>query len=299
VQSITVEKPTEGQALRLADLFQLAKPELTLLSVFTAVGGAYLAAPPSPTLSHIVSLILGTFLVGGSCGALNQVIERDYDRRMERTRNRPVASGRIDVRTAGVLGTLAGAAGVAVLGLGNSLLAAELAVVTLLLYLFVYTPLKRKSPFATIVGGIPGALPTLIGWTSVRGDLGLPAWAFFFILFFWQMPHFLSLSWMYRAEYAAAGFPMLAVVDPSGRAASRQSLIYAGALMPAVILPTLVGSLGVAFCAGGLILSALFFALAFRWFRTRSDADARRLFFGSLLYLSLLVLMMIAEKQIS
>jgi protoheme IX farnesyltransferase len=298
VHTIAVHKSVGRQTLRAADFIHLMKPELTLLSVFTAVGGAFLAAPPEPTFSQLACLVLGTFLVGASCGALNQVIEREPDSRMDRTRRRPLASGRMGPRVAAFGGILAGTIGIWLLALGCSLLAAALAVLTIVLYLFVYTPLKRKSPFATIIGGVPGALPTLIGWSTVRNDLTLPGWAFFFILFFWQMPHFLSLSWMYRGDYGRGGFRMLVVVDPSGRAASRQSLIYAVALLPAVILPTLVGSLGPAFCVGGLLLTAAFCYLAIRWFQTRSDGDARRLFFGSLAYLSLLVVLMITERQI-
>jgi len=298
MHSIAAHTPTERPALRAADFIHLMKPELTLLSVFTAVGGAYLAGPPFPGFTTVAGLVAGTFLVGASCGALNQAEERELDSRMDRTRNRPLASGRMDERTAIVAGIAAGIIGLVLLETSCSSMAAILALLTIVLYLFVYTPMKRRSPFATVIGGIPGALPTLIGWSAVRNDVTLPGWAFFFILFFWQMPHFLALSWMYRNDYGKAGFPMMVVVDPSGRAASRQSLIYAAALIPAVALPTVVGSLGPAFCIGGLLLTVGFAWLAWAWFRTRSDRDARRLFFGSLVYLCLLVALMISVKNI-
>jgi heme o synthase len=298
VHTIAAHTSTARPELRAADFIHLTKPELTLLSVFTAVGGAYLAGPPFPGLVTAAGLVAGTFLVGASCGALNQVEERELDARMDRTRKRPVASGRMEPRIAVATGVAAGIAGLAILAVAASLLSAVLALLTIILYLFVYTPMKRRSPFATVIGGIPGALPTLIGWSAVRNDVTIPGWAFFFILFFWQMPHFLALSWMYRKDYGQAGFPMMVVVDPSGRAASRQSLIYSAALVPAVALPTIVGSLGTLYLGGGLLLTSGFAWLAWKWFRSLSDADARRLFFGSLLYLCLLVILMITAKHI-
>ena len=176
------------------------------------------------------------------------------------------------------------------------MLSAFLAVVTLTTYLFLYTPLKRITPFATVVGGIPGALPPLIGWTAVSGELSMGAWSLFFILFFWQMPHFLSLGWMYRKDYARANYRLLTVVDPTGEAASRQILVYCIALVPAVFMPTMVGVLGMTYLLGATFLSIAFLWLAVRLFKDRSNTNAKRLFFSSLVYLSVLVGLMIIDR---
>ena len=282
--------------LRALDYLALTKPELTLLSVTTALGGAYLAGGHTLSVVTLIHTFLGTLLVGGGAGALNQYIERDFDAQMRRTEGRPLPSGRVPRRQALVLGVLLSLAGVLELGVFTHMLAAFLAFVTLTSYLFVYTPLKRVTPFATVVGGIPGAIPPLIGWSAVSGDLSMGAWSLFFILFFWQMPHFLSLGWMYRKDYARANYRLLAVVDRSGEVTSRQILIYCIALIPAAIMPTVVGVLGAIYFAGALLLSLGFLWLAMRLFNKRTNANARLLFFASLMYLSVLVGLMILDR---
>jgi protoheme IX farnesyltransferase len=281
---------------RILDYISLAKPELTLLSVVTALGGAYLAGGQDLSLSQLLHVFFGTLLVGAGAGALNQYIERAYDARMRRTENRPLAAGRI----AGLKGLLLGiglsAAGVIELAAFTHLLASFLAVVTLCSYLLLYTPLKRITPFATVIGGIPGALPPVIGWTAVSGELSMGAWSLFFILFFWQMPHFLALGWMYRKDYARADYRLLTVLDPSGEVTSRQILIYCTALVPASVMPTVVGVLGFIYFCGALLLSLGLLWLGLRLFRDRTNENARKLFFASLLYLSLLVGLMILDR---
>jgi protoheme IX farnesyltransferase len=284
------------QRSRLLDYVALAKPELTLLSVVTALGGAYLASGTTIPYAALVHVFLGTLFVGGGAGALNQFIESDFDARMRRTENRPVPSGRVSRRSALLFGLSLSIAGVLHLLLFTTMLAAFLAVVTLTTYLFLYTPLKRITPFATVVGGIPGALPPLIGWSAVSGDLSMGAWSLFFILFFWQMPHFLSLGWMYRKDYARANYRLLTVIDPSGEAASRQILVYCVALIPAVFMPTMVGVLGLTYLLGATLLTIIFLWLAVRLFKDRSNANAKRLFFSSLVYLSVLVGLMIIDR---
>jgi protoheme IX farnesyltransferase len=280
----------------LYDYLVLTKPELTLLSVVTALGGAYLAAGNSLSYFTLLHTFLGTLFVGGGAGALNQYIERDLDVQMRRTENRPLPSGRIPQRHALLFGAVLSAAGILQLLVFTHTLAAFLAVMTLATYLFLYTPLKRVTPFATVVGGIPGALPPLIGWTAVTGELSMGAWSLFFILFFWQMPHFLSLGWMYRKDYARANYKLLTVVDPSGEASSRQILIYCVALLPAAFMPTMVGILGIVYFVGAAILTTAFLWLAIRLYKDRSNANARRLFFASLLYLSVLAALMIVDR---
>ena len=282
----------------ILDLLTLTKPELTLLSVVTALGGAYLASATGSGLGVLLHTFLGTFLVGGGAGTLNQYAERNLDALMRRTENRPVPAGRVSQRVALLFGLALSIGGVAHLALFTQPLAAFLAVATLVSYLLLYTPLKRITPFATVVGGIPGALPPLIGWAAVTGDLTMGAWSLFFILFFWQMPHFLALGWMYRKDYARAQYRLLTVVDPSGEAASRQILIYTIALIPASLMPTMVGTLGLLYFVGALILSVTLLQVAIRLYRDRSNVTARKLFFGSLLYLSLLVGLMILDRVV-
>ena len=281
---------------RALDYIALTKPELTLLSVVTALGGAYLAGGHSLSFSILMHTFFGTLLVGGGAGALNQYVERDLDAQMRRTEHRPLPAGRIYHRKALLFGVLLSLAGVTELAVFTHVLAAFLALVTLISYLFVYTPLKRVTPFATVVGGIPGAIPPLIGWAAVSGELPMGAWSLFFILFFWQMPHFLSLGWMYRKDYARANYKLLTVLDPSGEASSRQILVYCIALIPAVFMPTLVGVLGGIYFVGALLLTLGFLWLAVRLFLERTNPNARRLFFGSLIYLSVLVGLMILDR---
>ena len=280
----------------LVDYLVLTKPELTLLSVITALGGAYLAAGNTIPVSLLIHAFLGTLFVGSGAGALNQYIERDFDAQMRRTENRPLPAGRIPARHALLFGILLSVTGVLQLFLFTHALAAFLAVATLATYLFLYTPLKRLTPFATVIGGIPGALPPLIGWTAVTGNLSMGAWSLFFILFFWQMPHFLALGWMYRKDYARAQYKLLVVLDPTGEVSSRQIMIYCVALLPAVFMPTMVGMLGMIYFVGAMILTSAFLWLAIRLYNDRSNANAKRLFSASLVYLSVLVAMMIVDR---
>jgi len=281
---------------RVLDYLALAKPELTLLSVFTAVGAAYLAADNGIPYGILAHTFLGTLLVGGGAGALNQFLERSYDALMKRTENRPLPSGRLRPVEALVFGLLLATLGVAELSLFTNLLAGFLAVATLTTYLFLYTPLKRLTPFATVIGGVPGALPPVIGWAAVRGEIGIEAWALFAILFFWQLPHFYALAWMYRKDYARGGYKILTVVDPEGNATSRQIIVYSVALLPASLLPTYLGLLGPTYFFGAFVLSSLFFFVALQLFRHRTNPAARRLFYASLAYIPALILIIILDK---
>ncbi len=285
--------------IRFADLLTLAKPELTLLSVFTAVGAAWLAVPEGGSYLVLFWVLAGTMMVGGGAGSLNQWMERSLDRQMKRTERRPLASGRMRHADALIFGSVLSVAGTGLLFAATTPSSGILAVLTLLSYLLVYTPLKRVSPFSTVIGGIPGALPPLIGWAAVDGTLPPEAWALFFILFFWQMPHFLSLSWMYRTDYARARYRMLCVEDESGIATSRQTLIYSAAFVPAALMPTMVGLAGMLYFAGALIVSGAFLFLAIRFFTNRSVLNARKTFLASLVVLPALFALMLAERLIA
>ncbi|HTY58391.1 MAG TPA: heme o synthase, partial [Bacteroidota bacterium] len=217
---------------RAMDYITLTKPELTFLSVLTALAGYYLGAGGVFAGGGLFHTLLGTAMVGGGSGALNQYIERRYDAQMKRTENRPLPSGRIAPLEALLFGLFLSVGGIVYLALAVNMLTGSLAAVTCVTYISLYTPLKRLTPLATLIGGIPGALPPVMGWTAATNEISLPALILFAILFFWQMPHFLSLAWMYRKDYARAGYRLLAVGDTSGGKTAAQSLLHACLLIP-------------------------------------------------------------------
>ena len=288
--SIAIARPAV-----IADYVKLLKPELTLLSVITAIGSTYLAMRGNVHFQFLIQTFIGTTLVGGAAGVLNQYIERRYDGLMKRTERRPLPAGHIRPNSAFLFGIILALSGILYLSLTANIVAGTLAILTLLIYLFLYTPLKRQTPFATVIGGVPGALPPLIGWAVVRGTVSIEAWSLFFILFFWQMPHFLSLAWMYRKDYARAGYQLLVVSDPTGDITSRQILIYCCALVPASLMPTVIGFAGYSYFVGAFLLSISFLTTGFLFLRKHSAIAAQRVFYFSLIFLSLLfALLMLA-----
>jgi len=281
---------------RIADYITLMKPELTFLSVITAMAGVFLASPGSIPFGVALHVLLGTALVGGGAGALNQLMEREYDGMMRRTEHRPLPSGRLSPVEVLVFGTTLSVLGILDLVLFTNFLTGFLAVVTLVTYLFLYTPLKRITPWSTAVGGIPGALPPVIGWTAARNEITLDAWVLFAVLFFWQMPHFFSLAWMYRKDYARAGYKLLTVVDSSGSTTSIHMIIYSTLLLFASIAPGVLGSAGVLYIIAASLLSTAFIASTVHLSVARTNEAARRVFFASLIYLPVLLLFMIIDK---
>jgi heme o synthase len=234
--------------------------------------------------------------VAGGAAALNQVYERDTDALMRRTRMRPLPDGRVSAFDARMFGLLLSAAGLVLLGLLVNLPATALALATLVIYLIVYTPMKRRSSLATLVGAVPGALPPLIGWAASHGGLSVGGGALFLIVFLWQIPHFMAIAWLYRDDYGKAGFPMLPVVEPDGRRTGRQAVAYAVALVPASLVPTAIGLSGGVYAAFAIVLGAALLWLAIRFAATRSDRSARWLFFSSITYLPILWIVMMADK---
>jgi protoheme IX farnesyltransferase len=282
---------------RLADLFVLTKVRLNALVVATAVGGYYMAAPDGVSPLTMLIACVGTALVASGAAAINQVFERDIDRRMERTRLRPVADQRMSVAEGYVTGAALAAFGIALLWLGANALAAAIAFTTLAIYLWIYTPLKRRTSLSTIVGAVPGALPPLIGWTAARGSLeGLAPWTLFLVMFLWQLPHFLAIAWMCRDDYRNAGLPMLSVVDTDGSMTGRQAALWAVTLVPFSLLPFLVLAHAI-YAVGALVLGLGFVAVAVRFALRRTDANARLLFFGSITYLPLLWTLMCVARR--
>jgi protoheme IX farnesyltransferase len=278
---------------RLLDFVTLVKPELTFLSVLTALAGYYLAAAGQLKPGVFLWTFLGTALVGGGAGALNQFIERKHDGLMHRTRNRPLPSGRLSPTVVFVFGVTLSVTGIAALLAFTTVLAAFLAAGTLVTYLFLYTPLKRVTPLATLVGAIPGALPPLIGWGAARSTLDPAAFAMFSVLFLWQIPHFLSLAWIYRMDYERAGFRILSVVDPDGSLLALLVLAFAAALVPASILLAWSTNLSGAFAAGASLVGVAFFVPTIRFMMIRSTSSARIVFLVSLLYLPALMFLML------
>lgn len=275
-------------ASRVADFLVLTKPRLNLLVLVTSLAGLYLAAPDGIATPILVHTLVGTALVAGGAAALNQVWERETDALMARTRTRPVPSGRLAAQDALWFALALSTIGLVELAAGVNLLSAAVAALTLITYVLAYTPLKRRTSLATLVGAVPGALPPVIGWTAAGGGLTLPALVLFGIVFFWQMPHFLAIAWLYRHEYAAAGIPLLPVLEPDGRRTGRQALLYAAALWPVSLMPTLVGLASGFYIVVATLLGCVLVALSARFARERSTAAARRLFLFSIMYLPLL-----------
>src|SRR5262245_20727117 len=232
--------------------------------------------------------VVGTALVAGGAAVLNQVYERDTDALMRRTNGRPLPDHRITVGDATIFGLALALGGTTLLAFGANLLAAFLALATLMVYLLVYTPMKRRSPAATLVGAVPGALPPLIGWAAAHGAVTIGGWTLFAIVFLWQIPHFMAIAWMYRDDYRSAGFPLLPVIEPDGRRTGRHALRLAAALFPVSLAPTFVGLSGWTYFSIALLLSVVLVGLSARFASTRSEISARRLFFGSIAHLPLI-----------
>ena len=291
-------RPRRSPAL-LADYVALTKPRLNFLVVVTSAAGYYLGAAARPELLSLRAMTVavgGTALVAGGAAVLNQVYERDTDALMRRTRLRPLPDGRVAPSDARAFGFALSAIGLVLLAARANLLAAALALATLVIYLTIYTPMKRRTSIATLVGAVPGALPPLIGWTASHGSVSAGGAALFAIVFLWQIPHFMAIAWLYRDDYGKAGFPMLPVVEPEGRRAGRQAVIYAAALLPATLVPALVGVSGMVYAGIAVVLGIVLLALAIRFALTRSDQSARALFLGSIVYLPLLWMAMIGDK---
>ena len=296
--SVSAQNPTRSVARsgRTLDFVALTKPRLNLLVLLTTVAGLYLASPNGVALALAVHTLVGTALVAGGAAALNQVWERETDRRMRRTSGRPLPRGRLGVTEGTWCGVLLALAGLVELALGATLAASAVAAATLISYVLVYTPLKTRTSLATIVGAVPGALPPVIGWAAATGEITLPAIVLFGIVFFWQMPHFLAIAWMYKDDYKNAGIPLLPVVEPDGRRTGRQALLYTAALWPVSLLPALVGLAGAPYSAIATSLGIVFIWLSMVFARDRSHESARQLFLFSITYLPLLLGALVADR---
>ena len=280
----------------LADFVALTKPRLNSLVVATTGVGYLLGVNASFEISVALHVLIGAGLVAGGAAALNQISERDIDESMHRTRQRPIPTGRLTPTEGRLFAVGISVMGLVELALGTNLVAAAVAATTTVVYVCIYTPLKRRTSLATIIGAIPGALPPVIGWTAARGALTVEAWVLFGIVFFWQMPHFHALSWMHRKDFRRAGLPLVATQDEDGRRTARHAAFFSLLLLPMSLAPTAVGLSGKPYLlfAGGLGLCFLFLAIQFM--TSPTETRARRLFIGSLVYLPALWVFLLTSR---
>ena len=282
---------------RAGDFITLMKPRLNFLVLLTTAAAYSLGAGPDSTLISLVHTLLGTFLVAGGASALNQVWERQTDRLMRRTQMRPMADMRMTVAQGATFGLVLIIVGAAELAYFINLLSATVALITTASYLLFYTPLKLRTSLSTIAGALPGALPAVIGWAAATNTLSIEGWVLFGIVFLWQMPHFLAIAWLYRDEYARAGMPLLPVIEPDGRSTGRQAVLYTAALIPLSLMPTGVGLATAWYLVGAVGLGAILMVLSLEFSVKRNVASARRLFFGSILYLPILWALLVFDHR--
>jgi len=280
----------------IRDLVELVKARLTLLVLLTTAVGFYLGADSPINFAALLHTVFGTAAAAAGAAALNQWWEFKLDALMHRTRSRPVPAGRMRPRDAVVLGAALSIFGVAYLAFVCNALSAALAAITIIIYIFAYTPLKRVSTFNTALGAVPGALPPMIGWAAARGTLNAGAWMLFAILFFWQLPHFFAIAWMYRDDYARAGFQMISSDDRTGERSASQSVFFCMLLFIVAGLPAFLGIATVFYLLAELVLGGVFIAVAMRFLKTRATSDARRLFITSIIYLPLLLGALVLSK---
>ncbi|MEM7352274.1 MAG: heme o synthase [Acidobacteriota bacterium] len=293
---MTAEATTLDQSSQWADFMELTKPRITMMVALTTAAGFLLASPRPLDWDLLAHTLLGTALVASAASALNQIIERRTDARMRRTANRPIPAGRLGAEKAFAFALVLTLAGAAYLAFAVNLLTALVGMLTLGSYVLIYTPLKRKSSLATIVGAFPGAAPPMMGCTAATGEIGLLAWILFGILFLWQMPHFLAIAWLYRSDYERGGFPMLTLGENSGQRTSRQMVLYAAALIPVSLLPSAFGYLGLSYFVGALILGLAFLGYCFAFGMDQDARAARRLLLASVVYLPVVLLLMVADQ---
>jgi protoheme IX farnesyltransferase len=284
----------------MVDYWTLTKPEVNFLIALATLTGFYLGCPTHPQGFPswlLVHTLLGTLLVASGTGTLNQYIERRFDAQMRRTARRPLVAGRLKPSTVLGFGVALSGVGSIYLAMAVNLLASLLAIITLLSYLFLYTPLKRKTPLCTLVGALPGAMPPLIGWAAASGRLSVAAWTLCALLFLWQFPHFMAIAWMYRDDYARAGYLVLPRGESRGSFVICLTLLPLVVLIPVLLTPGLLGHAGRGYQIGASLLGSgfLYFGtqLAFR----KSNSDARRLLLASIVYLPLVFVLLCTAKN--
>jgi heme o synthase len=293
-KTVTTDKSART---RMFDLAELVKARLTLLVLLTTAAGFYLGAQSPFSYAALFHAVFGTAAAAAGAAALNQWWERKLDALMRRTKMRPVPAGRIRAAEALTLGIVLSIFGVGYLAIACNALSATLAAVTILIYIFCYTPLKRASTANTLVGAVPGAIPPMIGWAAARGTIDAGAWSLFAILLLWQLPHFFAIAWMYRDDYSRAGFRMISSDDRSGERSASQSVFFCILLLVIAGLPTFLGIATPVYLAIELALGGLFIAVAMRFLKRRTAGAARLLFVTSIVYLPLLLGALVLTKS--
>jgi len=288
----------QGSHHRVKDYLALTKPRVTWLIVMSAAIGYFFGHGGHWSFWPVVHALIGTALIASGTAALNQWYERDADRQMRRTQMRPLPSGRLNPNQAVWFGIVLSAAGGLELGFGTNWLASGLGIATLMMYLFLYTPLKQKSWWSTTVGAFPGAMPPLIGYAAAADKLTAEAWVLAAILFLWQFPHFYAIAWMYREDYSRAGIKMLPVVEPNGKSTVRQILLYSVLLIPISLLPKWIGMTGSLYMAGALVLGLVYLYSGIRVAFDRTKARARKVLLASVVYLPLLYGLMLLDPRL-
>lgn len=295
-QTETFSRSRPAVVREIRGYWELSKPRISLMVTLTGAVGFLMGMASGASFTGLFHVMLGTFLVSAAANTLNQIFERTPDAQMRRTANRPLPTGRISPLQAGIFASVLGVGGVLYVTLFLNGLTGVIASVTLLSYAFVYTPLKRKSTLNTLVGAVPGALPPLGGWTAATGALGSTGWALFAILFFWQLPHFYSIAWLLKQEYARAGFKMLPSIDPTGTRTGIAMVTTSALLIPVSLLPTWLGATGWVYGAVAAGISLGYFACSLWASRKLSVTRTRWVFVSSLLYLPLLLVVMTIDK---
>jgi protoheme IX farnesyltransferase len=279
-----------------AVLADLVKARLTLLVLLTTCVGFYVGEQGTVNWLLMFHVVFGTALVAGGAAALNELLEREHDAKMRRTASRPLPSGRLQPTTVAIFGGVCSVAGLIYLAVLVNLLTSVLGAVTSISYLFIYTPLKRVSWTNTLVGAIPGALPPLMGWTAARNELNGEGWILFAVLALWQIPHFMAIAWLYRDEYAKAGFVMLPNVDTDGSRTAQYAVANTALLFIASLCPFVLKMNGAVYLATAILLGGAYFWCALRFARQLTAKRARQLFLASIVYLPLLLLAMVCDK---
>jgi heme o synthase len=299
MKTATVDNPALAPSRNrvVGDLAELVKARLTLLVLLTTAVGFYLGSESPIDYMALFHVVFGTAAAAAGAAALNQWWERSADALMRRTRMRPIPAGRMRPMQAFVLGVVLSVFGVLYLAIVCNGLSAALAAITIAIYIFAYTPLKRASTANTAVGAIPGAIPPIVGWAAARGSIGAGAWSLFAIIFLWQLPHFFAIAWMYREDYLRAGFRMISSDDLSGERSASQSVFFCILLLVIAGLPAFLGIANFVYLAIELLLGGLFTAVAMRFLRMRTPGAARSLFIASIVYLPLLLGALVLTKS--
>lgn len=283
---------------RMQDYMDLLKPGITTLVMITALAGFYLGSAGQLDVLLLIHTVIGTGLVAGGGGAFNHWLERDADAKMQRTKSRPLPSGRLSVFQVVLYGSIVSVAGIIYLAIAVNGITAFLAAVSWVSYVLIYTPLKRVTPLATLVGAIPGALPPMGGWTAAHGSITFEAWVLFTILFMWQLPHFLAIAWLCKDDYARGGFPMLTVLRNSEHLTGRQMMLYAAGLLVVSLVPTFIGLSGMLYFAGAFAMGLAFLGINILMARSTTILNAKRALWASIIYLPVLLILMMVDKII-